>query len=87
MSTITEVNADTGEVVERSLTATEQRQAETDRAAAAAEEQAEADGRAARDTAEQDWRAAVGKASTLDEVKAALLGTNLPARPDVRPTQ
>lgn len=84
MSTVTEVNVESGEVAERPMTTAEQEQATKDRAAAAARDKAETDDRAARDKAEGDWRAAVARATTLDEVKAALLGTNLTVQADVR---
>lgn len=95
MSTVTEVDVETGETRERPLTADEQKQQDADRAAAAAAEQAEKDAEAARVKAEQDWRGAVsavdtskvtdaGTKAALDRLKAVLLGTNLPAQPDVR---
>jgi hypothetical protein len=81
---ITEVNVETGKVTERPPTAEEQAQTDADRAAAAAAEQAEKDDQAARAKAEQDWRAAVSNATTLAAVKAALLGTDLPAQAETR---
>jgi hypothetical protein len=84
MANVVIVNAETGEQEHRAMTPEEQTQRDKDAVEAAALAQAEQDAAAKRAADEQAWRDAVGKATTVDQIKAALLGTNLPAQPDVR---
>jgi hypothetical protein len=84
---MTEVDVSTGEVRQRPLTAAEQKQLDTDRAAAAATDKAERDATTKRVADEQAWRDAMKNASSLAALKDVLLGTNLPTQADTRPSR
>lgn len=86
MTDLVIINVGTGEEQRRPLTPDEETQRRADGAAAAAEAKSRAEADAKRQADEQAWRDAVKNASTLAALKDVLLGTNLPAQADVRPT-
>lgn len=78
-------NVETGEVQRRPLAAAELAQRDKDTADALAREKSDADAKAKSLADEKSWRDAIAAATTLEALKAAVLGTNLAVVPDVRP--
>lgn len=78
------VDATTGEVEERPLTAEEQTQRDADAQAEADREAAEEQARADEQAAAQAWQDALSEATTVAQIRDVLLGVGLPAQAETR---